>query len=69
LNFGNAIIEQYPFLGNTISKSNSLLKGIEALKVVMNCDRPTRAARLLSESNLEIVFENEEAKSLYSTIQ
>lgn len=57
------------FSSNVQTKSNSLLKGIEALKVVMNCDRPTRAARLLSESNLEIVFEIEEAKSLYSKIQ
>jgi predicted GIY-YIG superfamily endonuclease len=53
------------FASNVQTKSNSLLKGIEALKVVMKCDRPTRAARLLSESNLEIVFENEEAKLLY----
>jgi predicted GIY-YIG superfamily endonuclease len=53
------------YASNVETKSNSLLKGIEALKVVMKCDRPTRAARLVSESNLEIVFENEEAKMLY----
>lgn len=47
-------------------KNNALLKGIEALRIVMSCDRPTRAARLLTESNLEIVFENEDAKILYS---
>jgi len=48
---------------------NPLWKGLEALKAVMECTRPTRAARPLKEYGVEIVFENEEAESLYAGVK
>ena len=48
---------------------NPLWKGLQALKAVMECTRPTRAARPLKEYGVEIVFENEEAESLYTGVK
>ena len=52
---------------NTIgpSKRNPLLKGLQALNAVMACDRPTRAARLLTEYGVDVVFENADAEAEY----
>ena len=52
---------------NTIgpSKRNPLLKGLQALHAVMACDRPTRAARLLTEYGVDVVFENADAEAEY----
>lgn len=47
-------------------KSSALLKGLDALKSVMECDRPTRAARMLSEYGVEIILENDEALTQYT---
>jgi predicted GIY-YIG superfamily endonuclease len=46
-------------------KKDPLHKGLLALKTVMNCDRPTRAALPLTEYGVEVVFENDEASSRY----
>lgn len=48
---------------------NSLWKGLEALKAVMECTRPTRAARPLQEYGVQIVFESDEAESLYAGVK
>jgi predicted GIY-YIG superfamily endonuclease len=50
------------------SKRNPLLKGLQALNAVMACDRPTRAARLLTEYGIEVVFENDEAEAEYNNM-
>jgi len=47
------------------SKRNPLLKGLQALNAVMACDRPTRAARLLTDYGIAVVFENDEAEAEY----
>ena len=50
------------------SKRNPLLKGLQALNAVMSCDRPTRAARLLAEYGVDVVFENDEAEAEYNNM-
>jgi len=50
------------------SKRNPLLKGLKALNAVMSCDRPTRAARLLTDYGIEVVFENDEAEAEYNNM-
>ena len=54
---------------NTVYKNDAMKKGLEALKAVMMCDRPTRAAFLLSDYGPQIVFENEQADALYDGIR
>jgi hypothetical protein len=34
----------------------------------MSCDRPTRAARLLTEYGVDVVFENDEAEAEYNNM-
>jgi hypothetical protein len=50
------------------SKRNPLLKGLQALNAVMSCERPTRAARLLAEYGVDVVFENDEAEAEYNNM-
>jgi|694.fasta_scaffold85281_6 hypothetical protein len=49
-------------------KRKPLLKGLQALNAVMSCDRPTRAARLLAEYGVNVVFENDEAEAEYNNM-
>jgi predicted GIY-YIG superfamily endonuclease len=53
---------------NVSLKKNPLAKGLEALNAVMSCDRPTRAARLLTEYGVNVVFENDEAEAEYNNM-